>query len=78
MPRVFIGEERKNTEQQKKLYFMPGAMPTVIEELKKEISENFGKLKFQLPAVNLEFLIANLLLDSKKTKLNLIEKFWLN
>ena len=61
MPRVFVGEGRQNIGQQKKLYTMPGNMPTEIEGSKKEILENFGKSKLMPPAANLEFLIANLL-----------------
>ena len=74
MQKVFVGEEKQNTEQQKKPYSMPGNMPIETEKPKKEILDDFGKFKLMLLAVSWVFLIVNLLPGLKKNKIELDRK----
>jgi len=62
MLRVSVGGEGQNIGQLKKLYIMPGSMPTEIEEQKKEIFESSGKFKLMPPVGRQEFLIVDLFL----------------
>jgi len=70
MPEVSVGEENQNTGKPKKPYIMPGLILIGTGKQKKEIFGNYGKPKFQLPAVNMEFPTVNLRPCLKRTKLN--------